>query len=93
MTTSLEEVNFVEDVKRAESKTVIIAKDMAEVDKNRLTRLLKQYKDVFAWFFEDRSRLNPNYGIIVKEEIDKLLKVGFICPDVFAWFFEDKLLG
>ena len=65
--------------------------------------LLKQYKDVFAWSFEDmkgldptfyqhqihlnkdaklvqqrRYRLNPNYAMRVKEEIDKLLKVGFI---------------
>ena len=27
-----------------------------------------------------RYRLNPNYAIKVKEEIDKLLKVGFIRP-------------
>ena len=27
-----------------------------------------------------RYRLNPNYAIKVKEEIDKLLKVGFIWP-------------
>ena len=76
---------------------------MLLADKQRLIGLLKQYKDVFAWSFEDmkgldptfyqhqinlhkdakpvqqwRYRLNPNYAIKVKEEIDKLLKVWFI---------------
>ena len=78
---------------------------MRDEDKQKLKDLLKQYKDVFAWSFEDmkgldpafcqhqihlnkvakpvqqrRYRLNPNYIIRVKEEIDKLLKVGFIRP-------------
>ena len=81
----------------------LIAKDMLEVDKQRLTKLLKQYKYVFAWSFEDmkglhpafcqhqinlhkdaklvqqrRYGLNPKYAIKVKEEMDKLLKAGFI---------------
>ena len=74
-------------------------------DKQRLKSLQKQYKDVFAWSFEDmkgldpafcqhqihlnkdakpvqqwRYHLHPNYAVKVKEEIDKLLKVGFIRP-------------
>ena len=78
---------------------------MLLADKQRLINLLKQYKDVFAWSFEDMKgldpvfcqhqinlhkdaksvqqcsyRLNPNYAIKVKKEIDKLLKVGFIRP-------------
>ena len=86
-------------------KTVLIAKDLAENDKQTLTALLLQYKDVFAWSFDDmkgldptfyqhqinlhkdakpvqqhKYRLNPNYAIKVKEEIDKLLKVEFIQP-------------
>ena len=102
---ALEEINLAEEDKDNELKTVLIAKDMIEADKQRLTALLKQYKDVFAWSFEDmkgldpafcqhqinlhkdakpvqqrRYRLNPNYAIKVKEEIDKLLKVGFIRP-------------
>ena len=101
----LGEVNSVENDKEAESKIVLIAKDMSEVDKQRLTGLLKQYKDLFAWSFKDmkgldpafyqhqinlhkdskpvqqrKYRLNLNYVIKVKEEIDKLLKVGFTHP-------------
>ena len=100
-----EEVNLVEKDKGTASKTVLIAKDMLEANKQRLMTLLKQYKDVFDWSFEDMKgldlafcqcqinlhkdtkpiqqctyRLNPNYAIKVKEEIDKLLKVGFIRP-------------
>ena len=67
--------------------------------------LLKEFRDVFAWSYEDmqgldpqlcqhqihlskdakpvaqqRYRMNPNYAAKVKEEIDKLLRVGFIRP-------------
>ena len=102
---ALEEINLAEEDNVPKPKTVLIAKDMLLADKQRLVTLLKQYKDVFAWSFEDmkgldpafcqhqinlhkdakpvqqrRYRLNPNYAIKVKEEIDKLLKVGFIRP-------------
>ena len=65
--------------------------------------LLGEYRDVFAWSYEDmkgldpkfyqhqinlatdakpiqqrRYQVNPNYAARVKEEIDKLLKIGFI---------------
>ena len=98
---ALEEIN--DEGKGLEPKTILIAKEMLSSDKERLIALLKQYKDVFAWSFEDmkgldptfcqhqinlhkdakpvqqrRYRLNPNYAVKVKEEIDKLLKVKFI---------------
>ena len=101
---ALEEIDLA-GVEDGERKTVLIARDLAENDKRTLTTLLLQYKDVFAWSFDDmkgldpafcqhqinlhkdakpvqqrRYRLNPNYAIKVKEEIDKLLKVGFIRP-------------
>ena len=72
--------------------------------------LLTEYKDVFAWSYQDMKgldpkfqhrivlevdvrpirqqcyRMNPNYAIRVKEEIDKLLQVGFITPvDTATW--------
>ena len=93
-------------------KPILIAKEMLYDDKQRLKTLLKQYKDVFAWSFEDmkglnptfcqhqihlnkdakpvqqrRYRLNPNYAVKVKEEIDKVLKVGFIRPVKKATWF------
>ena len=102
---ALEEINLVEEDNMPEPKTILITKDMILADKQRLVGLLKQYKDVFAWPFEDmkgldpafcqhqinlhedakpvqrrRYWLNPNYGIKVTEEIDKLFKVGFIRP-------------
>ena len=68
-------------------------------------QLLTEYKDVFAWSYQDmkgldpkfaqhrivleadarpirqqRYRMNPNYAVQVKEEIYKLLQVGFITP-------------
>ena len=89
---------MVEDDNVLEPKTMLLAKDMMVADKQQLIELPKQYKDVFAWSFEDmkgldlafyqhqinlhkdvkpvqqrRYRLNPNYAIKVKEEIDKLL--------------------
>ena len=101
----MEEVNLVEEGSTLEPKTILIAKEMLIANKQWLIGLLKQYKDVFAWSFEDmkgldptfcqhqinlhkdakpvqqrRYCLNPNYAIKVKEEIDKLLKVGFIPP-------------
>ena len=100
---SLEELNLAEDDLKSKPKSILIAKDMRDEDKQKLKDLLKQYKDVFAWSFEDmkgldlafcqhqillnkdakpvqqrRYRLNRKYAIRVKEEIDKLLKVGFI---------------
>ena len=84
-------------------KTMLIAREMQSAEKTKLTELLRQYKDVFAWSFKDmkgldptfcqhqinlhkdaklvqqrRSKLNPNYTVKGKEEIDKLLRTGFI---------------
>ena len=73
--------------------------------KEDLTKLLSEYKDIFAWHYIDmkgvdphfcmhkinlkkyavhvisqRYRMNPNYARAIKEELDKLLRVGFIYP-------------
>ena len=72
-------------------KIVIIVKEMQSDDKENLTELLRQYKDVFLWSFEDMKgldvafcqhqiNLNLSYGVKVKEEINKLVRVGFIPP-------------
>ena len=45
---ALVEVNLAEKDKGNELKMMFIPKDMIEDDKQRLTALLKQYKDVFA---------------------------------------------
>ena len=58
---ALEEVNLAENDKGAESKTMLIAKEMLEANKQRLTVLLKQYKDVFPWSFEDMKGLDSAF--------------------------------
>ena len=78
---ALKEVNLVENDKGAESKTVMIAKDMAEVDKQRLTGLLKQYKDVFAWSFEDMKGLDPafrQHQINLHKDTNQFNKAGIV---------------
>ena len=98
----LEEVNLGTG---EEARPVHIAKEMSLENKTAKTTLLKEFRDVFAWSYEDmrgldpqlyqhqihlskdtkpvaqrRYRMNPNYVARVKEEIDKLLQVGFIQP-------------
>ena len=100
---ALEEVNLANEGIGLEPKTILIAKEMLSSDKERLIVLLKQYKDLFSWSFEDmkgldpafcqhqinlhkdaklvqrrRHRLNQNYAVKLKEEINKLLRVEFI---------------
>jgi hypothetical protein len=100
--TELEELNL-DTVE--EPRNVLIAKELDEEFKEQLTHVLRTYKDVFAWSYEDmkglnpkfyhhkinlakdaipvqqrRYRLNPNYAAKVKQDIDKLLQVGFIRP-------------
>ena len=78
---------------------------MPKDEKKAMVELLMNFRDVFAWSYEDmrgldpqlyqhqihlstdvkpvaqrRYRMNPNYAAKVKEEIDKLLRVGFIRP-------------
>ena len=98
----LEEVNLGTG---EEACPVHVAKEMSSEDKSAMITLLKEFRDVFAWSYEDmreldpqlyqhqihlskdakpvaqrRYRMNPNYAARVKEEIDKLLRVGFIRP-------------
>ena len=56
---ALEEIN--DEGKGLEPKTILIAKEMLSSDKERLIALLKQYKDVFAWSFENMKGLDPTF--------------------------------
>ena len=99
-------VSQLEEVKlgtRDEVRPVHVAKEMSPEDKSAMITLLKEFRDVFAWSYEDmrgldpqlyqhqihlskdakpvaqrRYWINPNYAARVKEETDKLLRVGFI---------------
>ena len=84
-------------------RPVNVAKEMPNDEKIAMIELLTNFRDVFAWSYEDmwgldpqlyqhqihlstdakpvaqqRYRMNLNYAAKVKEEIDKLLRVGFI---------------
>ena len=52
--------------------------DMKGLDPKFYQHQIHLNKD--AKLIHQRCRMNPNYMIQVKEEIDKLLKVGFIRP-------------
>ena len=58
---TLEELNLVDANTDVEPKTILIAKEMLSVDKEELKNLLRQYKDVFAWSFEDIKGLDPAF--------------------------------
>ena len=58
---SLEELNLVEEESGMLPKTILIAKEMLNEEKQRLKDLLKQYKDVFASSFEDMKGLDPAF--------------------------------
>ena len=102
---TLEQLNLADASTEAKPKTILIAKKLLQAEKKELKNLLRQYKDVFPWSFEDMKgldptfcqhqinlhrdakpvqqhhyRLNRNYAVKVKEEIDKLLRAGFIRP-------------
>ena len=47
--------------KDGDPKTMLIANEMQMAEKTKLTQLLRQYKDVFAWSFEDIKGLDPAF--------------------------------
>ena len=98
--TELEEVNMATT---EDPHTISIARNLPPTPRTTMISLLGEYRDAFAWSYEDmkwldpkfyqhqinlatdakpvqqwRYRMNPNYAAHVKEEIDKLLKIGFI---------------
>ena len=53
---SLEKLNLTNN--DGEPKTVLIVTEMQSAEKTKLTELLQQYKDVFAWSFEAMKGLD-----------------------------------
>ena len=49
----LEELNLVDVDIEVEPKIILIAKEMLPTGKEELKNLWRQYKDGFAWSFED----------------------------------------
>jgi hypothetical protein len=44
-----------------EPRNVLIAKELDAEFKEQLTHVLRMYKDVFAWSYEDMKGLNPEF--------------------------------
>ena len=99
----LEEMNMA--MEGEESKPLFIRKNLTREQRSMLLKLLKEFKEVFAWSYEQMPGLDeslvthelhislgskpikqsarvfrPEIEIQIKEEIDKLLRVGFIKP-------------
>ena len=53
----LEEVNLGSDLQ--EPRPISISASLTEKEKSDLILLLKEFKDVFAWNFNEMSRLDP----------------------------------
>jgi hypothetical protein len=105
---TIEDEDMIKDIKLGtteDPKMVRIGKELDPTYENQVIEILRNYKDVFAWTYENkkgipphncehkielkpntkpikqsRYQMNPNYAAKVKEEIDKLLKAGFIYP-------------
>ena len=54
---TLEELNQANN--DTKQRTVLIEKEMQSVEKTNLTELVRQYRDVFVWSFEDMKGLDP----------------------------------
>ena len=54
---TLEELNMADN--ETEPRTVLIAKEMQSAEMTKLTKLIRQYKYVFARSFEDMKGLDP----------------------------------
>ena len=54
----LVEVNL--DDEEEGEKTMKISKNLSEKEKGKLVVLLKEYKDVFAWSYQEMLGLSPN---------------------------------
>ena len=45
----------------AKPKTILIAKELESGDKGKMNYLVRHYKDVFTWSFEDMKGLDPAF--------------------------------
>ena len=56
-----------------DEKMVKISKNISENEKGRLVALLKEYRDVFAWSYQEMLGLSPNF-IVHKLKMDPNVK-------------------
>ncbi|CAL2270464.1 unnamed protein product [Prunus armeniaca] len=72
----LETFNLGEDP--SAPRPISISVHLTSKEKEAMVSLLKEFRDVFAWSYEEMPGLNPSLQI--KVEIEKLLAAGFIKP-------------
>ena len=72
-----------------DEKMVKISKNISENEKGRLVALLKEYRDVFAWSYQEMPDLSPNL-VVHKLKVDPNFKL--MDPNVVANGFAPKIL-
>ena len=81
------EVNL--DNGEEDEKMVKISKNISENEKGRLVALLKEYRDVFAWSYQEMPSLSLNL-VVHKLKVDPNFKP--MDPNVVANGFAPKIL-
>ena len=71
MQEELVEVNLGND--EEDEKMAKISKNSSEKERGRLVALLKEYKDVFAWSYQEMPGLSPNL-VVHKLKVDPNVK-------------------
>uniref|UniRef100_A0A2N9I556 RNA-directed DNA polymerase n=1 Tax=Fagus sylvatica TaxID=28930 RepID=A0A2N9I556_FAGSY len=76
-TEELEEIVLVEGLHN-EKKTTWIGTSMTEGVRDSIVRFLRENADIFAWSHADMPGISTKRNAAIMEEVDKLLKAGFI---------------
>ena len=56
-----------------DEKMVKLSKNLSKYERGRLVALLKEYKDVFAWSYQEMLGLSPNF-VVHKLKVDPNVK-------------------
>ena len=71
-------------------KTVKISKNLSEKERGKLVDLLKEYKDVFAWSYQEMPDLSPNL-VTHKLKVDPNAKPVKQPPRKYRLDVEEKI--
>ena len=73
-----------------DEKMVKISKNLSEKERGRLVALLKEYKDVFAWSYQEMPSLSPNL-VVHKLKVDPNVKPMKQLPRKYRLNVEEKI--
>ena len=67
-----------------------ISKNLSEKERGKLVALLKKYKDIFAWSYQEMSGLSPNF-VLHKLKVDPHAKPVKQLPRKYRLDVEEKI--